>query len=74
MTGIRICAIKQHRIGGPDIPVECHARIAEIKHGPFKGVNILLVNIGDVDLRIWPADKHNIKKFGERLLKIAEEL
>ena len=73
MAEIRIFAIG-HQLGGSEVMSEYYTHIAEIEHGPFKGGNALQISINDTDIRIWPADKKEIKKFGEKLLKIAEKL
>ena len=73
MTEVRIYAT-EHDCEGPEIFADYFAHIQKIEHGALKGVNSLRISIGDTDLRIWPADKDKIRKFGERLIEIADEL
>ena len=73
MPEIRIYA-NERGSGGPPKLSDYYAHIKKIEHGPFKGANSLRISVGDTDLRIWPADKDKIKEFGEKLIKIAEEL
>ena len=67
-----MATIKITAFDPPGVPKPHHAFLA--KHSELDRVKVLRLLLGGDEIEIWPADRDCIRKLGEKLIKLSEEL